>query len=439
MTALVSDLAFKRTGSQGSTSGRALVPVLLACTWLLTGPRVDIASVGGTGVRLEDAIFVALFAYVAQHGLSLVNRTHLRALSWALIASMLSVIAAIAANRVSPLTAILYTLRPYEYWIILPALLCALHSARDAVQSEAFIRRTLGFVTLAQTSVAALQFAGVPLGFSKFSIERSAGLTAGPYELGAIGAMLACYWLAQRHTGLMLLSITAVILSQSRISLVATLVGLVAVTLTGAREKARFRKPNPIYVVIATAGIIVGTIFILPNLPSVVSPTADRVAETSLTDSWQRAHATSSAVSAPHDTDEYLNIAFTQISQNVISESDSSDTSNVVRFFRWQVLGMAIGADALAATFGLGPSFAGPSVDGGIFRVFIETGIFGICTWIAWMLTALKGSARWLGSVLLSIMVGAVFIDINFALRPMVLFWLMAAVANYSAYIRGSK
>jgi hypothetical protein len=162
--------------------------------WLLIGPRVELVGVGGASLRVEDFVLLMLgISALRNWGVIRANRLIQPGIGLILLASLVCVGVAVSLGAVNPLPSVLYAVRPLEYWVIYPAL--AVTVWRDRIRAIRYIQVCLALVTILNAGVAALQYLGdVTIGFSKFSNQRGAGLTAGPYELGAISAMVACYW-----------------------------------------------------------------------------------------------------------------------------------------------------------------------------------------------------------------------------------------------------
>jgi hypothetical protein len=425
--------AFELRSARVQTAGPrwALLFVLLACLWLLAGPRVELLSIANSSVRLEDAILVALTIYSLANWGAAARRRYVRRGALAVAAIGLTcVLISFAFGRVELLPGFLYAIRPLEYWVVYPALVIALGSRSEG--SVKLIVRVLAAVTLVQVGVALLQVAGLSIGFSKFSYERGAGLTAGPYELGAMCAMLACFWLARRSYVLALVSIVGVLASQSRVSLVAVVIGVILLILIDHHRGQKIKRPalRPTAVIWSTA-VVVGSILVLPlALPTLLAPSVARVDDSQLTTAWDEARGASEPVGKIATADEYAAIAYDAIGVDVLSQTASSDASNVVRFYRWQLLLGELTESPVTMAFGVGPSFAGPSVDGAFLRIVVETGVMGLAVWMVWFRRTLQGAVPWLVAVAATLIVGSLFIDLLFALRPMALFWLLAALGR---------
>ena len=405
--------------------------VLVAVAWLLVGPRVELVPFASSSIRLEDVIFVALATFVVVCGWRRVRTTigggMLIATAAVLVGGVISVLLGVLSGRVELAPSLLYALRPLEYWIVLPAVMLGLRKEEGRTRRVVIM---LGIVTILQSAVGLLQVAGIPIGFSKFTYERAAGLTAGPYELGAICAMLACFWLYRRQFLLAAVAIAGLIATQSRVSIVAVAIGLV-VLLVGVRKPlgiavARMWSERRTAVILTGGALLLGAIVILVWFGG---PVVDRLAGTSIFAAWQDALRFSQTVRTPASAQSYYEAAYDHIG-TVLHGAQNEDVSNVVRFFRWQLLLAAMAASPLALIFGLGPSFAGPSVDGSFLRILVEFGAAGLVAWGFWLYRAVRGARVWILAVLATLLIGSTVIDLLFALRPMVLFWFLVAVAR---------
>ncbi|MCC2033588.1 O-antigen ligase family protein [Microbacterium allomyrinae] len=406
------------------------IAVLLAVAWLLIGPRVELIPFASSSIRLEDVIFVALAIFVAVSGWRRIRDTlgtgMLIATAGVLAVGLISATLGVISGRVEIAPSLLYALRPLEYWIVLPAVLLGLRTVAGRTRRIVLM---LGAVTVLQTSVGMLQIAGIPIGFSKFTYERAAGLTAGPYELGAICAMLACFWLFRRQYVLAVVALAGLVASQSRVSIVAVAFGLV-VLLLGVR-KAVARTLSGLWRNHRATVLLVGGGLLVVSVATVTwfgAPVVDRLAGTSIFAAWEDAQRFSQSIPPPATAEDFGRVAYGQIDV-VLQGALIDDVSNVVRFFRWQLLIAAIAASPLAVFFGLGPSFAGPSVDGSFLRIVVEFGLAGLAAWGYWLYRSVQGARVWILAVLTTLLIGSAVIDLLFALRPMVLFWFLVAVA----------
>ena len=247
------------------------VAVLLAI--LLLSPRLNLVTVGGSTVRVEDLVVVALIP-ACWRGVTAAGQRQpavrrLVAVTVAVAAWYLAS-AAIGAmqGRVTPLSAILYSMRSLEYFVAFGA---ALDLLRRGPQGRAWCVRMLVVFTVANASLAVLQYTGVAdWGFSKFAYTRGAGLTAGPYELGAALSVLALHWAQQRRWVLVAVAVSGVYVSQARISFIALAVGCLVLYLGRTRLERLRRTQAPLaggvtVVVLLACAVLAGMGIVRPS------------------------------------------------------------------------------------------------------------------------------------------------------------------------------
>lgn len=412
--------------------------VVLAVTWLLVGPRIPLANVAGSSIRLEDAVFAVLWVFVLGRWRSVTRSMPKRQVFFIVVISLIATGFAVFADRVSVGPALLYSLRPLEYWVVFPALYFVFRSGE--AKSRKFFVRSFAIVTLIQVGVAALQaLLGIDLGFSKFSLERGAGLTAGPYELGAICSMLAVFWIVRRNYVLAAISVCGVLLAASRISIIGLAVGAFFALLisrkSGIKEVVSREKRVLTLLIGSTLLFTSCTLLFLSPMSAqqLGSPVVDRLQDTSTLDAWNTTGGFTSGLQLPENASDYNRLAYGYmpylLGSGGFASAVSGEASDMVRFFRWHVLIDRLN-DPSTITFGLGPSFAGASVDGSFLRMIAETGIVGFAVWLAAIRGWLKNLQPEVSGALIALLVGAVFIDVLYSLRPMVLLWAMIAFSD---------
>ena len=431
-----------RSGDVRSASRARDSFVTAAIFWLLVGPRVNLINFAGSSVRLEDLVMASLGLVSIGSWLS-TNRSKVGStkIGLVIVATLASCVVGIISARINPAAGLLYALRPLEYWLTLPAVVLLL-AGKNATDRLAWLVRMLAIITVLQVVAAALQYlGGFDIGFSKFSYERGAGLTAGPYELGAICALLACFWFARKNYALLVLSLAGITMSQSRTSIAGVIIAIVVLFVRERFFPARpwagiaVVPPRPSQarraasVVGVTLGVIALLLFSTPIVQQVVVPAASRVGSTSLITTWQQAGLLAQSQAPSETSQEYQTIAYVTIVSDVMQPNSAADASNLVRFYRWHLLLNAI-SNSGDYWFGLGPSFPGPSVDGAFLRIFVESGIFGLIAWYLFFLNWFRRTTFWFKAGALTLLVGSLFIDLPFALRPMVMLWILFAIAR---------
>lgn len=434
-----------------------------AILWLLVGPRIAVP--GGSGVRYEDLTFVLLVVLITlTRARRSLMRRQLVPIGILTAASLVSSVVATLESRVAPTTALLYSLRPLEYWVVFPAVLMLVQPARKRWRTQ--LRWLLAAVTVLQTGFALAQYVfNIDIGFSHQAYSRGAGLTAGPYELGAISATLFIYWLVQRRWLLALVAIAGLTVSISRISVIGVIVAVGAlaahrfvqwaIAWRGRRrdpgnQRGTRRARSTVLVGVAALALVLiggaaGIFFASPQGQELdrqtVAPIATRFTSTSILGSWDAASGLASRLAPIHTAAEYNSIAYDHIFDHVDAKNANevgAEPSNLVRFFRWHlILDNMDFPEAVAV--GLGPSFVGGSVDGSYLRFFADGGLLGVIAWVSLIISWFRRVPPWMIAVTITMLVGATFIDILYALRPMVLFWVLLALARSSPELERSS
>jgi hypothetical protein len=462
--------------------------IALLLLWLLVGPRIEL---GLLGLRLEDVVFGVLALLCLLH-VGRVRRPSGPTIAIAAVAAagVLSAVVASARGMVDPVTSMLYAVRPLEYWIAFPATLLLLSGPLTAVWSKR-MDLLLVVVTVLQTLFAVLQYYfALPVGFSHAAYTRAAGLTVGPYELGAISAALVVYWVAHGRFTMASLAVIALAASISRISILGAGIALAVLvvawivhvvrrvrpdgllTATGLRGRSRLALAGQALSVVAAGlvlGFTIGVIQVptieLPQAPVAEEPAAPappsdeptseapteeppapveqagpqapedsiatRLASTSVLGSWNAAGDIADLVPPVRSAQEYAFAAYSgmNVYLNANTMADRGvEASNLVRFYRWHLILKTID-DPADVIFGLGPSFVGPSVDGSYLRFYADGGVLGLLAWAALIVVWLRRPPLWMVCATLTLLVGALFIDIVYAQRPMVLYWMLLALA----------
>ena len=456
-------------------------------------------------LRVEDLVLGTLAVLCLLHVRAIgLPRGVSLAVAGVVLTGLISGLVAGARGTLDPVTAVLYAVRPLEYWIAFPAALLLLRSGGGT-----WARRTevgLAVTTLLQSAFAVLQYYfQIPVGFSHAAYTRAAGLTVGPYELGAMSAMLVVVWVARGRWVLASTSVIALAASIARVSILGAAVALAILTIVWMVRQLRgirrigwreaflpYTRSVPRLVVsvlaVGTAGLVLAfTLGLIsppavitsaeegaapaqsaapvdeppsaiatpeptssetvapesgPELPSVPSESVStRLASTSVLGSWAVADGLAASVPHVRTAAEYQNIAYAHINDYVNAgnaAASGAEPSNLVRFFRWHLILDTVD-DPIDIALGLGPSFVGPSVDGSYLRFFADGGVLGALAWLTLIVLWIRRSPLWMVCVTTTVLVGTLFIDIVYAERPMVLFWVLLATATAQTATRRRK
>ena len=409
--------------------------VLVFCSiiFLLASPRLVIIEIGGSSVRLEDVVIGLLAAYVGLNWKEVI-RTGVKPgpIFLVIVVSITSAAVAQISENVPLGSGLLYAIRPLEYWVIAPFILVTLVHGKSKYLSD--IELALKCVTVLQTAFAVAQyFFNFSVGFSSFSNERGAGLTKGPYELGAIALMLCIYWLYRKQYLFAVIGFLGLITSLSRVSILAMLICSVAfctVFVTNQIRQRKFTLPTHIWI-FSLAGVALTSLLVATYPSNLFAPLFERVGSTNLVETWARTSILAGRIPGPLSVSEYMQLAYVDFTDVLKSELLLPGASDYVRFFRWNLLINQFVLNPINVIFGLGPSFAGPSVDGSYLRIIVEGGIIGLVAWISLFTQWFKKQQNWFRYISISLLISMIFIDSLYSLRIMVLFWLFFALSKF--------
>jgi hypothetical protein len=330
-------------------------------------------------------------------------------------------------SEINVAISLLFSLRSIEYLIFLPVGYY-LGSCQREVKKLFLIYSA--FICL----LSILQRAGLVGGVTLFTTTtRASANLGGPWELAVVSSFLIFWFLKSTFKKKVLLALmpcVALILSESRITIVGTLLIVIIDYVKSNNfisKKASIIFISKIILVCLMIGVISVFAFSMSdNFPlfSRLSKFANIETFSSLANSFNENLNSSFKIKSQS---EYLFYGYGDVLKELDNFSGSGDASAFIRFHRWSLLLNAYkNGNILTWLFGLSPSYAGLSVDGNYLRLLIESGIFGLVVFMSWIFKLLK-TAQSMSSVLIfsliSLMISAVFIDVFFAYKPMMLIW----------------
>lgn len=174
----------------------------------------------------------------------------------------------------------------------------------------------------------------------------------------------------------------------------------------------------------ASVAATVGSLLVGGSFPY-TGQISERLSQTSPLASWEQGGRAAAAAPEIHNSGEYASYAYGEVTPTT---SQSVDVSSTIRFTRWRVLIHLLSEDG-RWLLGLGPSFAGPSVDGGILRILVETGVLGFIGWLALVFAFWRRMGPAGRASLIALIVGSLFIDLTSAMRVMMVAFLLFAVS----------
>lgn len=371
-------------------------------------PKVDLISASGSGVRPEDLITAAAFLIY----LGKPNKTplrmpkHVRLYLVFIAVGLLS--AVINFPREGPV-GIVFAIRLFEYmvWFFVMYEACQSVSPRQ-------VRTSLLLVSTVLVIWGGLEQVGVLGKIGKFTgaNERVTINTSGPFETSVMLAMLAY---AAQQVIVTPAMLVMVVLTQSRITLVAIVASFLAI------------RPGR-GVVLAGIGLFAAALLAGPVM-SLLGESRLAQSETPLkmvqilSTQWQRVPQV--------DNPAYFRERFLG-GDTVIRYvgNTSGDVSFKFRAVRWPLVVKSTLYSPLHVFIGWAPGAWGAALDSYYVRVFGEVGLIGTGMFLWWLLAFVRDTRQ--GSVprysIYMMIIVAVFIDIFTSSKVMPILWAFAAL-----------
>ena len=412
-----------------------LVPLAFTCLFI---PKINLMEVNRTystaGIRTDDLMILIMLFISVRDAVTYRNRYvrwgigFLAALTGASLISMMTGIRNGYDNDI--LFSILSILRKYEYFAFALIGICI---ARKTECAEKAILKEFTWMSCFHILVGLLQVTRV-CGYAVSGIAMSkpsfwdAGIAIstfnGHYEYGqflCFGiAVYLCAFLRTmklRYAGLLALTCIMIWLTDSRSSLVVGLILIVLILLFSVRKSNR-----------ASVNILVFSGIALFAAACVLFMTGTlKIGRFSVVNLGKYAENLTSNI-AKGDLRQYADMIREGVKENSVMDR-ISDGSAAVRFFKW---GAALDGFRQFPFFGYGTGVT-HVIDGNYVKLLGENGAAGLLLWLAMYGFFMKAvwSARkkvpYAKSVLwmmVSVLIGAAFIDMFEASKPMEMLWL---------------
>lgn len=390
--------------------------VLWAIAISLLTVKVILIPAGGTGLRAEDFLIAVAFAALLLGNAFRNYRWDRidRAILLFVAVQVCSALVSSAQGRTGFVVALLYAVRPLEYWVIK----VLAQTARPTHRAVAVIASAYVFVLV---GLSTLQVAGFNIGVSRFAYTRAAGNTNGPYELAAVAAGLLFFFLHRRQLTHVLLALASLLLSASRITTVAVLLVFLLSPRDRTQGSAGLAK-GPVAAVAAFVFALTALLGIQGQLTSAAS----RVQSLSPVATLSVVRDLTASDPVARSRADFTDLGYTRFQRGRLVTGEA-DTSSVIRFTRWTTLVKAWGASTGTVLLGLGPSFGGVAVDGYYVRVLSESGLLGLGAFAVLVVALLRERAvpRYLRQYIVVLLISALFIDVLVASKPMLLLWFL--------------
>ncbi len=260
-----------------------------------------------------------------------------------------------------------------------------------------------------------------------FGRSRASGNTNGPYELAVVCGFLLCY-IAYRKRRVLIgaASVILIILTASRITLVATILSLFHFGVS------RSRSVGKTIVLASSVALLGGSLYLVSSLDLVGIGAFDRLKNSSSLGLTEAREVYDAAPVAKNATD-YMEGSFQDLNGLDTANFDG-DMSGLIRFTRWLTLLKTNFAHVDSIVIGLGPSFGSAAVDGYYTRCYVETGAVGLVAFLSFLISMLltrRGSNWYFRDYVLIMLVSALFIDVFLSYKSMLFLWLWHGMNQY--------
>lgn len=379
--------------------------------------KINVVAIGGSGLRLDDVIFIIGLPLLLFLFSNIEIRPEFRIFFIFLASSFLSLLLASYYGRISFLEGIFYWGRNIQYmgFFLIGLILAGYVNLTKIFKS--YIIYVVAFLTL--------QYFNIMPTFSLFvGSGRAVANTGGPYELAVLAGLLAIYfWFQSNNKFYFFCALVILFLTQSRITLVALLLIM-------------FFKAFKLGGKLAFLAVTTAAVFVLSLADLGVF---DRFL--TLFDAKTLEAGKLLFDGVPHfaNTTDYRQWAFVDYGTSL--GNSEGDISTYIRLIRQYSLFLSMQDCGVSCQlFGLGPSFASAAVDGNIVRLLVEYGLVGTLLFIYGIKKVVYSSGNvMLRHYFILLLITAIAIDILVSSKAMCLMWFLCgyyARNNPHAYVK---
>lgn len=383
---------------------------------------------GGAGIlssiRVDDVfllIFICIY-FVKGGGLSFfLNK---KPVVWFLVYIFICILSSFYNSmfgEVSLGSSLLFALRSFEYLLYI---FLGYELARNNICFDRILKVYVFYCLV----LIAGQSLGIIGGVSNFSFNRAIANTGGPWELAAIAGFLTSYFVINKSFGYGAISFVILLLTQSRITLVATLFSLFIFNhkiVYGFFKNKKTIVGILSLIVLTLSFLCITNISSYNNSSSATSGIAERFSSLGNSETISTVEKIITTTKAAQNKQDYYNKTYGDGLTGIINDSGNGDASAFIRITRWVTLIKTASNDIISSLIGLGPSYAGKAVDGNYVRLFIETGLLGLFFYIVFIISSLKNiKSKFIVNYVMILAITATFIDIFVTFKAMFLFWM---------------
>lgn len=409
--------------------------IYLLLTFIAVFPKISILSVSGgtSGIRFEDILVLIIGISILLKEVKGYRKKNdlvfIRVEKIFIIYFLFSVFSTIYGNicgYISGITSILYLLRKLEYFVLF---YIGYYFYREIQGKE---DRYLSIIVLIHAILCQLQMLGIINSFtaggmvSGLTQGRVSSTFNGAYEMSAFLLLIVPFYIYKcikkdeitKSVIFIILITTCIVVSQSRTSLVVEVViAVLMLCKYKILKKESFVRALCLIVLFLSPALffLFSKIDLTRFLNLSINKTIDifRIA-------WKY-----------RNFEEYVKFGnWYGDSPYSLTQMDymGYDASSYQRFSHWVQL---IEGWFKSPVLGCGASFAGNSADGNYIKILSESGIVGLVLWIYLLViiySFLRIKDSWILFSFISLLLGAIFIDLFDSSKVIMMFWFMFGV-----------
>lgn len=408
--------------------------IIMMVIIILAFPKINIISISGVrnGIRIDDIaiaiFFVAFLINVIKKNIKLdikQNKIYILFATYILICIISAIKNSIVGN-VQIIISLLYVVRKVEYFILIFA---GIEFYKTSNNKEKLLKLLNG-ILLFHVIYSILEYNEIipDIGYliGRPINDRIYTTFSGPYEFSAFFSIMSCIYIVEifknkkySYSILLTISIIEILISQSRISLIAVFFTIIIAVFYYLKSKKQ-------KVIILFGSIIAIILFIvLINFTDIEILNRFKIIDinssiNTIKMAWNNTNY-----------EYYLNTQRINYNEDLLNSS--SDLSFIYRISKWVTL---LKETLNSPILGLGPSIVGEGIDGNYIRIICETGILGLILWSSIIIIILKETiknkeytrANYIFFTTINLLIIALFIDIFEASKIMCLFWFLIGI-----------
>lgn len=401
---------------------------------LLFVPKINIITIPGStiGIRADDlaVVFFVVSLIISaavkrQKYFDLFSKKMVACYAAFIVVSVISSLVNTMNSNVELASSLVYTARFIEYLVVLPAGAVLLKSG---VKKDSLVHLFTAAIFF-NLIICILQQKGFLLDiqsgitYKAGQVARPSAVFNAPFEIcGVFMMFVPIYLIRIKNTKKSLLNLIPIVaisaivyLSQSRSSLVIIAAVVAVYMLATIRQKLMV-----LAMVIALVVACVAGVFAINNMSSKsrMSRVSSDSTEYAIENAWRNR--------------DFKN--FTEDQDKLPGVFYKGDPSLNIRLMKWFT---AMDGAVKSPVVGIGPSFIKIALDGSYIRLFVETGILGLISYVATLIISFKAIPKKskyrkiIFYIFLITAAHAFFIDVFYSSRVMSLYWVLVGTCIY--------